>query len=83
MAQKETFPVKIIALTLSILSVGSLMMTMAAGLKTAHGETLITSHLNWGFISLGLVLLTLAFFLMFIFKMHGIIHQLMDDLEKK
>jgi hypothetical protein len=72
---------RIIALTFSALSVFMIAMTMAAGLSVAHGENLIMSHLYWGFGALSVVLLTLTLCLLFIFKMHGIIHDLVAKLE--
>lgn len=72
---------RIIALTLSILSALSLCLTMAAGLKAGHGEEFFMSHLYWGFASLSVVLVTLTLSLLFIFKMHGIIHDLVRQLD--
>ncbi len=74
---------RIIALTLSLLSILSLSMTMYVGLKAAHGGALFMSHLHWGFLTLGLILLTLTLCLMFIVKMHGIIHDLIRQLDAK
>ena len=74
---------RIIALTLSILSILSLSLTMAAGLKAAHGQELFISHLYWGFAALSVVLITLTLCLLFIFKMHGIIHDLVRQLDQK
>ena len=77
------YNMRLIALTLSILSVLSLAFTMYAGLKAAHGGDFFMSHLQWGFISLGLVLFTLTLCLMFIVKMHSIIHDLIRQLDEK
>lgn len=74
---------RIIAVTLSLLSFFCLSMTMVAGLKAGHGEAFFMSHLNWAFGSLALLLLTIALCLMFIFKMHGIIHELVQQLDAK
>lgn len=74
---------RIIALTLSVLSILCLSLTMAAGLKVAHGQEFFISHLYWGFVSLSIVLVTLTLCLLFIFKMHGIIHDLVDKLDAK
>jgi uncharacterized membrane protein len=74
---------RIIALALSVLSVLCLSLTMAAGLKAAHGQEFFISHLYWGFISLSVVLVTLTLCLLFIFKMHGIIHDLVDKLDQQ
>ena len=74
---------RVIALSLSILSVLFLSLTMAAGLKVAHGEGLFISHLQWGIASLSVVLVTLTLCLLFIFKMHGIIHDLVKKLDQK
>lgn len=74
---------RFIAITLSLISIVCLGMTMHAGLKTAHGGDFFIPHLHWGFITLGTLLLTLALCLMFIFKMHGIIHDLVRQLDEK
>lgn len=72
---------RIIALTGSFLSVLFLSFTMAAGLKAAHGQEFFISHLYWGFATLAILLLTLMLCLLFIFKMHGIIHDLICKLD--
>ena len=54
---------------------------MVAGLKAGHGQEFFMSHLYWGFASLSVVLLTLTLCLLFIFKMHGIIHELIRKLD--
>ena len=72
-----------IATILSIITVVALALTMYAGLRAAHGGALFMTHLNWGFITLGLLLLTLTMCLMFIIKMHGIIHELIRQLDAK
>ena len=74
---------RIIALTLSLLSVFLFALTMAAGLQVAHGHEFFMSHLYWGFTTLGMILLTLTLCLLFIFKMHGIIHDLVKQLDAK
>lgn len=74
---------RIIALTLSIFSVLFLALTMAAGLKAAHGQEFFMSHLYWGFASLSVVLITLTLCLLFIFKMHVIIHDLVQKLDQQ
>ena len=56
---------------------------MAAGLKSAHGQNFYISHLSWGFASLSLVVIALTLMLLFIFKMHGIIHDLVKKLDEK
>jgi hypothetical protein len=73
---------RIIALIFSFLSVLSLSLTMVAGLKAGHGQEFFISHLYWGFVSLSLVLVTLALCLMFIFKMHSIMHDLVRKLDR-
>jgi hypothetical protein len=74
---------RIIALVLSLLSLLSLALTMKAGLLAAHGQQLFyMSHLYWAFGSIGLVSLTLCLCLMFIFKMHGIMHDLIRRLDE-
>jgi len=73
---------RLIALVLSTLSLTSLGLTMRAGLLAAHGEQLFyMSHLYWAFGSIGLVALTLCLCLMFIYKMHGIMHDLVRQLD--
>ena len=74
---------RFIALTLSALSVLLFCFTMRAGLSAAHGQEFFIRHLYWGFATLSAVLVTLAFCLMFIFKMHGIIHNLVRQLEER
>lgn len=74
---------RIIALGFAILSVLFLSLTMAAGLKAAHGQEFFISHLYWGFASLSVVLVTLTLCLLFIFKMHGIIHDLIKKLDRQ
>ena len=69
--------------SLSLLCIFAFAMTMYAGLKAAHGGELFMSHLHWGFVALGLMLLTLTLCLMFIVKMHGIIHDLIRQLDEK
>ncbi|HSA59951.1 MAG TPA: hypothetical protein VLJ37_09740 [bacterium] len=72
-----------IALTLSFLSLLTLALTMRAGLVAAHGQKFFVSHLYWSFASIGIVALTLTLCLMFIFKMHGIMHDLIRRLDAK
>ena len=72
---------RVIAVTLSILSIVMIGMTMAGGLSAGHGESFFMSHLYWGFATLSVILVTLALALMFIFKMHGIIHDLIRQLD--
>ncbi len=55
---------------------------MAAGLKAGHGQEFYVSHLHWSFASIGLVALTQALCLMFIFKMHTIMHDLVRRLDE-
>lgn len=55
---------------------------MAAGLKSAHQQEFYMSHLYWAFASIALVAVTLTLCLLFIFKMHGIIHELMKKLDE-
>ena len=74
---------RLIALGLSVLSVVFLCLTMAAGLKVAHGQEFFMSHLSWGFATLSTVLVTLTLCLLFIFKMHGIIHDLVKKLDQQ
>ena len=75
---------RLIALVLSMLSLVSLGLTMRAGLMAAHGEQMFyVSHLYWAFGSIGVVALTLCLCLMFIFKMHGIMHDLIRQLDRK
>jgi len=74
---------RIIALTLSILSIVLFALTMTAGLQVVHGHEFFMSHLCWGFATLGVLLLTLTLCLLFIFKMHGIIHDLVRQLDSK
>ncbi|MBI2066567.1 MAG: hypothetical protein HYW02_02615 [Deltaproteobacteria bacterium] len=74
---------RFIALFFSFLSVFLLCLTMAAGLKAGHGQEYFIPHLYWGFATLSVVLITLTLCLLFIFKMHGIIHELADQLESK
>jgi hypothetical protein len=74
---------RIIALLLSFLSLLSIGLTMVAGLKAGHGQEFYMSHLYWAFASIGLVTLTLALCLMFIFKMHSIMHDLIRQLDAK
>ncbi len=68
---------------MSILSVVFLGLTMAAGLKAGHGQEFFMSHLYWGFATLSIVLITLTLCLLFIFKMYGIIHELVRQLDQK
>jgi ACR3 family arsenite efflux pump ArsB len=56
---------------------------MVAGLKAGHGQEFYMSHLYWAFTSIGLVTLTLTLCLMFIFKMHSIMHDLIRQLDAK
>jgi ACR3 family arsenite efflux pump ArsB len=72
-----------IALVLSFLSLLFLALTMRAGLSAAHGREFFVSHLYWSFASIGLVALTLTLCLMFIFKMHSIMHDLIRRLDAK
>ena len=75
---------RVIALMLSVLSMLFLALTMRAGLMAAHGERLFyMSHLYWAFASVGLISLTLTLCLMFIFKMHSIMHDLIRQLDEK
>ncbi len=74
---------RIIALVLSFVSLLSLALTMRAGLMSGHGQEFFMSHLYWAFGSIGLVALTLTLCLMFIFKMHGIMHDLIRRLDAK
>ena len=67
---------RIIAVTLSLLSVIMISLTMKAGLRAAHGQEFFLPHLYWGFAALGIVLITLTLCLMFIFKMYGMIEEL-------
>jgi hypothetical protein len=74
---------RIIALVLSILSFTALGLTMRAGLMAGHGQQFYVSHLYWAFATVGLFSLTLCLCLMFIFKMHGIMHDLIRQLDAK
>lgn len=74
---------RVIAVVGSFLSILFLALTMFAGLKAAHGQAFFMSHLYWGFATLAVILLTLALCLMFIFKMHEIIHDLVKKLDEK
>ncbi len=74
---------RLIALIFSFFSVSALCLTMVAGLKAAHGQAFFMSHLYWGFATLSLMLVTLTLCLLFIFKMHGIIHTLVRQLDAK
>ena len=74
---------RVIALILSFLSLLSLALTMRAGLMAAHGREFFVSHLYWSFASIGVVALTLCLCLMFIFKMHCIMHDLIRQLDAK
>lgn len=74
---------RIISVVFSVTSVLCLCFTMAAGLKAAHGQEFYLSHLHWGFVSLSVVLVTLTLCLLFVFKMHGIIHDLVRKLDSK
>lgn len=74
---------RMIALFFSFLSVMSLGITMYAGLRAGHGQEFFMSHLYWGFATLGILLITLTLCLMFIFKMHGIMHDLVRRLDEK
>lgn len=74
---------RIIALLGSVVSVLFLAITMMAGLKAGHGQEFFMPHLYWGFATLGTLLLTLTLCLMFIFKMHQIIHDLVRQLDEK
>lgn len=74
---------RIIALTLSLVSVLFFCLTMVAGLRAGHGQEFFISHLYWGFATLSLILITLTLCLLFIFKMHGIIHDLVRQLDQK
>jgi len=56
---------------------------MVAGLKAGHGQEFFISHLYWGFATLSVILVTLTLCLLFIFKMHGIIHDLVRQLDQK
>lgn len=71
-----------IAITFSVLSVLMFSLTMVSGLRAAHLQEFYMSHMYWGFATLAVLLLTLALCLMFIFKMHGIIHDLIRQLEE-
>ena len=73
---------RVIALTLSGLSILMFSLTMVSGLKSAHLQEFYLSHIYWSFATLAVLLLTLALCLMFIFKMHGIIHDLIRQLDK-
>lgn len=72
---------RMIATFLSLLSLALVVITMMVGLKTAHGQDFYLSHLKWAMLTLGVVMLTQAFALMFIFKMHSIIHDLVRQLD--
>jgi TRAP-type C4-dicarboxylate transport system permease small subunit len=72
-----------IAVFFSFLSFLCLGLTIVAGLKAAHGQEFYISHLYWAFASLGILSLTLALCLMFIFKMHSIMHDLIRRLDAK
>ena len=72
---------RLISTFFSILSVVFFCLTMAAGLKAGHGQEFFISHLYWGFATLSVLLLTLTLCLLFIFKMHGIIHDLVKQLD--
>jgi len=74
---------RFLSVTLSIFSVVFLCLTMVAGLKAGHGQEFYMSHLYWGISSLAVVMLTLALCLMFIFKMHSIMHDLVRRLDEK
>ncbi len=74
---------RIIALVLSVLSFTALGLTMRAGLMAGHGQEFYVSHLYWAFGTVGLFALTLCLCLMFIFKMHGIMHDLIRQLDAK
>ncbi len=74
---------RMIALVTSFLSVLLLCLTMAAGLKAGHGQQFFISHLYWGFATLSMLLVTLTLCLLFIFKMHGIIHDLIKKLDER
>ncbi|QQR81464.1 MAG: hypothetical protein IPJ69_04915 [Deltaproteobacteria bacterium] len=68
---------------MSLLSFLCLMLTMHAGLKAGHGQEFFVSHLTWSFISIAVLSLTLTLCLLFVFKMHGIIHDLVKQLDDK
>jgi ACR3 family arsenite efflux pump ArsB len=72
---------RIIALVLSFVSLLSLALAMHAGLKAGHGQEFFIPHLYWSFASIGLVALTFTLCLMFIFKMHSIMHDLIRRLD--
>lgn len=74
---------RVIAVLFSLLSLLFLGLTMVAGLKAGHGQEFYVSHLYWSFASIGLVALTLTLCLMFIFKMHTIMHDLIRRLDQK
>ena len=73
---------RVIAISLSLITVLMVSLTMAGGLKAAHDQGFFMSHLYWGYATMGVLLLTLTLFLMFIFKMHGIIHDLIRKLDQ-
>jgi hypothetical protein len=73
---------RLIATTLSLLSLLVFIITMIAGLKAGHGQEFFMSHLFWAFGGLAILILTLALSLMFIWKMQGIIHTLIAKIEK-
>jgi hypothetical protein len=72
-----------IAVFFSLLSFVSLALTIVAGLKAGHGQEFYVSHLYWAFGSMAVLSLTLALCLMFIFKMHSIMHDLVRQLDAK
>lgn len=74
---------RFLAVLFSFLSLLCLGLTMVAGLRAGHGQEFYVSHLYWSFASIGLVALTLTLCLMFIFKMHTIMHDLIRRLDQK
>lgn len=72
---------RIIAVVLSILSLTLLGLTMRAGLMAGHGQEFYVSHLYWAFGTIAAISLTLCLCLMFIFKMHSIMHDLIRQLD--
>lgn len=74
---------RVIATVMTILSFLCVMLTMHAGLKAGHGQEFFVSHLTWAFISVAVLALTLTLCLLFVFKMHSIIHDLVKQLDEK
>jgi len=74
---------RIIAVVLSMISLTLLGLTMRAGLLAGHGQQFYVSHLYWAFGTVAAMSLTLCLCLMFIFKMHGIMHDLIRQLDAK